>query len=789
VVTPLSSDSIAPQEAQELVDLKAALRDTNPAGPLVKVASTIDQAKAVMTFIAAIQEKSLRTTVSLTAGRGRGKSAALGLAISAAVSLGYSNIFVTSPSPENLKTLFEFVFKGFDALGLIEHNDYDLVQATNPEFGKAIVRVNIFKSHRQTIQYISPKDSEKLGQAELVVIDEAAAIPLPMVQKLLGPYLVFLSSTINGYEGTGRSLSLKLIKKLREQSTVFTSASASEASVTTAVAGRTLKEVELNEPIRYASGDRVEKWLNGLLCLNASCPAPKAAPHPSHCQLFYVSRDALFSYHQISEEFLQRLMGLFVSSHYKNTPNDLQLLSDAPAHHIFALCAPPDDESKLPDVFAAIQVSLEGQISKATSRNSFGESGDLIPWTLKQQFLDDNFPSLSGARVVRIATHPEHDRMGYGTRALELLYKYYNGEITCVDEVEENVIPEDEGDIERTINKTSESNLLTEKIAPRKKLPPLLLDLSQRRAEQLHYMGTSFGLNQLLLNFWAKNGLKPVYLRQVPSDITGEYSCIMLKTTKNAELAPVDGDGDWLETFAAEFRTRFSNLLSFEFRSFSATLALSMFVDSDREQHHQQQVKPLTRTELLFGMSEYDLRRLDAYAQKLVDYHLIVDLLPQLSRWALQNRIPVKLTGVQRAILAASGLQCKRVDSLAAEFKIETNQLLALFNKSIRKISSFFYSIMEKQAEAEFEEDEKRKEEKGEKENNADAATIAEDTKQSNNKKTQESQNFISMLNLQNYSIAPTEKQLAAATKGNTPNVVNFQVQKVSQFYSSTRNL
>jgi hypothetical protein len=37
-----------------------------------------------------------------------------------------------------------------------------------------------------------------LGQAELVVIDEAAAIPLPHVRALLGPYLVFLASTING---------------------------------------------------------------------------------------------------------------------------------------------------------------------------------------------------------------------------------------------------------------------------------------------------------------------------------------------------------------------------------------------------------------------------------------------------------------------------------------------------------------------------------------------------------------------------------------------------------------
>ena len=72
---------------------------------------TAVQAKAVMTFIEAISEKSLRSTVTLTAGRGRGKSAALGLAMASAVAFGYSNIFVTSPTPENLKTLFEFVFK------------------------------------------------------------------------------------------------------------------------------------------------------------------------------------------------------------------------------------------------------------------------------------------------------------------------------------------------------------------------------------------------------------------------------------------------------------------------------------------------------------------------------------------------------------------------------------------------------------------------------------------------------------------------------------------------------
>lgn len=53
------------------------------------------------------------------------------------------------------------------------------------------------------MQYIQPQHHAKLAQAELLVIDEAAAIPLPVVKQLLGPYLVFLCSTVNGYEGTG----------------------------------------------------------------------------------------------------------------------------------------------------------------------------------------------------------------------------------------------------------------------------------------------------------------------------------------------------------------------------------------------------------------------------------------------------------------------------------------------------------------------------------------------------------------------------------------------------------
>jgi hypothetical protein len=48
----------------------------------------------------------------------------------------------------------------------------------------------------QTVQYIQPHHAAgRLGQAELLVIDEAAAIPLTLVKAMLGPYLVFLCST------------------------------------------------------------------------------------------------------------------------------------------------------------------------------------------------------------------------------------------------------------------------------------------------------------------------------------------------------------------------------------------------------------------------------------------------------------------------------------------------------------------------------------------------------------------------------------------------------------------
>jgi len=704
---------------KELDSIKENLVDSQPVGSLIQIAKTVDQAKALLTFVDAIAEETLRSTVTLTAARGRGKSAALGVAIAAAIAHGYSNIFITSPSPENLKTLFEFVFKGFDALNYLDHVDYTIIQSTNPDFNKAIVRVNVHRQHRQTIQYIRPQDANKLEQAELVVIDEAAAIPLPMVRKLMGPYLVFMASTINGYEGTGRSLSLKLIQQLRDQSRGgIKPVSTGEAQVADRAngkpatngdngpaRGRSLREITLSEPIRYTQGDSVERWLNKVLCLDATLPSSKlnaqGCPHPSKCELVHVNRDTLFSFHPVSEKFLQQMVALYVASHYKNSPNDLQLMSDAPAHQLFVLVPPVDDDStRLPEPLCVIQVALEGQISKQSVLSSLSRgqraSGDMIPWTVSQQFQDEEFASLSGARIVRIATNPEYTNMGYGSRAISLLTDFYEGKFTNLSETE----PMQNDSIVRVTDAELESSTLQSdnvKVRDINSMPPLFSRLSERRPQTLDYLGVSFGLTPPLHKFWKRASFAPVYLRQTPNELTGEHSCIMIRTLASPSGTTNDA---WLGAFARDFHKRFLKLVSFsQFAAFPSILALSIIesANAGAKLDPSTTPSPLTKSELDADFSPFDLKRLESYANNMLDYHVILDLVPKLAEWYFSGRLKpsISMTGVQSSILLSIGLQKRSLDHVEKELGLPTSQLLAMFVKIIRKVSTHFRHLLE----------------------------------------------------------------------------------------------
>lgn len=726
---------------EELAELKDQVRETKVVGEVVRHAKTLDQAKAVLTILDILASSSLSTTVALTAARGRGKSAALGLCIAAAVAHGYSNIFVTSPSPENLKTLFEFVFKGLDALGYDEVADWDLQRGTG-EWKDVVVRVNIFRGHRQTIQYIQPQDHQVLGQAELVVIDEAAAIPLPLVRNLMGPYLVFLSSTINGYEGTGRSLSLKLIQQLRDNARGVASASADDSAASSskasgkdgkgslstgraagaALAARSLKEVELKEPIRYSRGDQIESWLHQLLCLDASLTRTSSAalkakgcPHPSSCDLYMVNRDALFSYHPASELFLQRMMALYVASHYKNSPNDLQLMSDAPGHRLFVLLAPlKPGEGGLPEPLCVVQVALEGNISRGAVLNSLSrgtrEAGDLIPWLVAQQFQDADFASLSGARVVRIAVHPDYARMGYGARALQALEAFYTGQLLDLDNVRDDL---DDGETFAAVRDrkiTKDTSLLQGdeiRVRDAARMPALLQRLSERRPEQLDWLGVSYGLTPQLFKFWKKAGYTPLWVRQIANDLTGEYTAVQLKALDTSTSTTGSA---WLGALAADFRKRFVALLSYRFRDFATVTALMVLEAATHgaklgeTEAEISTSAPLGAVELRTLLTPFDMERLESYANNMVELSVVLDLMPTLAALYFNNRLravredeaaasainaaeeeeELRLSGLQSSLLLAIGLQRKTPDEITAELRLPLQQALALFVKTVR---------------------------------------------------------------------------------------------------------
>jgi hypothetical protein len=78
------------------------------------------------------------------------------------------------------------------------------------------------------------------------------------------------------------------------------------------------------------------------------------------------------------------------------------------------------------------------------------------------------------------------------------------------------------------------------------RMPPLLQRLSERKPEQLDYLGVSFGLTKDLLRFWKRAGYTPLYASQKENALTGEYSFVMLRAL-SSNTAQAES---WLSAFA-----------------------------------------------------------------------------------------------------------------------------------------------------------------------------------------------------------------------------------------------
>jgi len=210
-------------------------------------------------------------------------------------------------------------------------------------------------------------------------------------------------------------------------------------------------------------------------------------------------------------------------------------------------------------------------------------------------------------------------------------------------------------------------------------------------------MGTSYGVTTALYNYWKRAGYSPVYLRLTANELTGEHTCIMLTT-----LSTHDCDEGWLPALHADFKRRFIPLLGYDFRNFPIALGLDILAPRITGQDTKESTDVVTAGELQQHFSPYDLRRLESYASQLVDYHMVLDLIPIMAKFYFLQRTNVAVSFSQAAILLALGLQHRGITELDGPLsELKPNQVLALFNKVVRKMSEAFKAVQESQIEAE----------------------------------------------------------------------------------------
>jgi N-acetyltransferase 10 len=171
--------------------------------------------------------------------------------------------------------------------------------------------------------------------------------------------------------------------------------------------------------------------------------------------------------------------------------------------------------------------------------------------------------------------------------------------------------------------------------------------------------------------------------------------------------------------FCVDFARRFLSLLGGPFRELSCTLSLSIadVAMNGTGNSNNNTIERLPQQERVDARAvnsmflPHDLKRLDAYARNLVDYHMVADLLPTLAHLFLQDRMPatMSLSPLQRALLIGMGLQGKTVDSMSSEFGMPSTQLLAMFNKSVRKFAKVLREVLESEAGREMDKSEAMK--------------------------------------------------------------------------------
>lgn len=325
-----------------------ALQKTSP--PVLQ----LQQQKQAIDAIVKTVTGHRRRPLVLTANRGRGKSAALGIAAKQLTHSGVAKILVCAPN----KAATDTFFKHAGASDNIVFIAPDLLLSSKPK-------------------------------CDLLMIDEAAALPVPFLEAITTHYsrLVF-ATTLHGYEGSGRGFALRFQKRLKQLAPQS-------------------RAIHLDQPIRWSKYDPLEQFSLNHLCLTeGQQQTPRYDPLKS-VNFHQFSTTALIE----NTTLLAELFSLLVIAHYQTKPSDLENLLNDPTLSILALS---QDEQ----ILAVALISTEGEFDEILAEKVYQGTrrlkGHLVAQSLTFHCAQQQAALQKYARIQRIATHPALQHQGLG---------------------------------------------------------------------------------------------------------------------------------------------------------------------------------------------------------------------------------------------------------------------------------------------------------------------------------------------------------------------------------------
>lgn len=252
------------------------------------------------------------------------------------------------------------------------------------------------------VEFIAPDQLIKeRKKADILIIDEAAMLPFPMLEQLVKHYKkIVMATTTGGYEGTGQGFLHRFLATLPLDK---------------------LLSLSIDHPVRWTRQDNLEPCLNAVLQLN-----PKL--HSIAKQIATgATLSPKISYRMVGIEsaveptLLKRVYELMASVHYRTRPSDLRMLMDNPDLRL--VLAEQGDQ-----LIGVLVLNSEGGFDENLSEQVYlgkrRPKGHLLAQMLTAQASIKNFACYHGMRVQRIAVIPSIRRQGIGAQLIKKASEY-----------------------------------------------------------------------------------------------------------------------------------------------------------------------------------------------------------------------------------------------------------------------------------------------------------------------------------------------------------------------------